>query len=57
MLWRIGGGTSRRLSIPRDTLVNIPGYGMQKINAAWAFGGPALALRSIKQFTGCRSTT
>jgi LCP family protein required for cell wall assembly len=52
MLWRIGGGTSRRLSIPRDTLVNIPGYGMQKINAAWALGGPALALRTIKQFTG-----
>jgi LCP family protein required for cell wall assembly len=52
LLWRIGGGTSRRLSIPRDTLVNIPGYGMQKINAAWALGGPALALRTIKQFTG-----
>jgi LCP family protein required for cell wall assembly len=52
MLWRLGGGTSRRLSIPRDTLVNIPGYGMQKINAAWAVGGPALALKTIKQFTG-----
>ncbi len=52
MLWRIGGGASRRLSIPRDTLVNIPGYGMQKINAAWAFGGPGLALKTIKQFTG-----
>jgi LCP family protein required for cell wall assembly len=52
MLWRLGGGTSRRLSIPRDTLVNIPGHGMQKINAAWAIGGPALALKTIKQFTG-----
>jgi LCP family protein required for cell wall assembly len=52
MLWRLGGGTSRRLSIPRDTLVNIPGSGMQKINAAWAIGGPALALKTIKQFTG-----
>jgi LCP family protein required for cell wall assembly len=52
MLWRLGGGTSRRLSIPRDTLVNIPGYGMQKINAAWAVGGPALTLKVIKQFTG-----
>jgi LCP family protein required for cell wall assembly len=52
MLWRIGGGTSRRLSIPRDTLVNIPGLGMSKINAAWSYGGPALALRVIKQFTG-----
>jgi LCP family protein required for cell wall assembly len=52
MLWRLGGGTSRRLSIPRDTLVNIPGHGMQKINAAWAIGGPALTLQTIKQFTG-----
>jgi LCP family protein required for cell wall assembly len=52
MLWRVGGGVSRRLSIPRDTLVNIPGHGEQKINAAWAIGGPALALKVIKQFTG-----
>ena len=52
MLWRIGGGVSRRLSIPRDTLVNIPGHGEEKINAAWAQGGPGLALQVIKQFTG-----
>jgi LCP family protein required for cell wall assembly len=52
MLWRIGGGVSRRLSIPRDTLVNIPGVGQSKINAAWAVGGPALALKVIEQFTG-----
>ena len=25
MLWRVGGGVSRKLSIPRDTLVDIPG--------------------------------
>jgi LCP family protein required for cell wall assembly len=52
MLWRIGGGTSRRLSIPRDTLVDIPGVGESKINAAWAYGGPELALKVIKQLTG-----
>ncbi len=52
MLWRIGGGVSRRLSIPRDTVVNIPGHGQEKINAAWAQGGPALALKVIKQFAG-----
>jgi LCP family protein required for cell wall assembly len=52
MLWRLGGGVSRRLSIPRDTLVDIPGYGKSKINAAWAVGGPALALKTIKQLTG-----
>jgi LCP family protein required for cell wall assembly len=52
MLWRLGGGVSRRLSIPRDTLVDIPGLGESKINAAWSYGGPALAVKTIKQFTG-----
>ncbi|HTX30942.1 MAG TPA: LCP family protein [Solirubrobacteraceae bacterium] len=52
MLWRLGGGTSRRLSIPRDTLVNIPGHGLEKINAAWSIGGPALTLKVVKQLTG-----
>jgi LCP family protein required for cell wall assembly len=54
MLWRIGGGVSRRLSIPRDTLVNIPGYGQSKINAAWTYGGPALAIRTVERFTGVK---
>ncbi|MGO9903141.1 MAG: LCP family protein [Solirubrobacteraceae bacterium] len=52
MLWRIGGGTSRRLSIPRDTVANVPGYGPAKINAGFARGGPALAVKTIEQFTG-----
>ena len=52
MLWRIGGGTSRRLSIPRDTLTTIPGFGRQKINAAYALGGPALAIKTVEAFTG-----
>ena len=54
MLWRIGGGVSRRLSIPRDTLVNIPGHGEEKINAAWALRRPALAIKVIKRFTGLK---
>jgi LCP family protein required for cell wall assembly len=52
MLWRIGGGTSSRLSIPRDTVASIPGHGDAKINAAYAFGGPALAIKTVEQFTG-----
>ncbi|MGO9960135.1 MAG: LCP family protein [Solirubrobacteraceae bacterium] len=52
MLWRVGGGVSRRLSIPRDTAYDIPGVGLAKINAAYSAGGPALALKTIKQFTG-----
>ncbi len=35
------------LSIPRDTQTEIPGYGVQKINAANAKGGPALAAESV----------
>jgi LCP family protein required for cell wall assembly len=54
MLWRIGGGTSRRLSIPRDTLVSIPGHGQSKINAAYAYGGPALTIRTVEALTGIK---
>jgi LCP family protein required for cell wall assembly len=54
MLWRVGGGTSRRLSIPRDTAVSIPGHGMDKINAAYALGGPALTIKTVERFTGVK---
>jgi LCP family protein required for cell wall assembly len=40
------------LSIPRDIEVPIPGSSTQKINAAFQLGGPALAIRTIRQFTG-----
>ena len=40
------------LSIPRDLRVPIPGYGEDKINAAFQIGGPALAIRTIASFTG-----
>ncbi|MFS0646259.1 LCP family protein [Siminovitchia sp. 179-K 8D1 HS] len=36
-------------SIMRDTFVDVPGYGKQKINAAFAFGGPELLRKTIKQ--------
>jgi LCP family protein required for cell wall assembly len=49
MLIRTGGGHSARLSIPRDTVVDIPGYGESKINAAYAFGGPALSIRVVEE--------
>jgi LCP family protein required for cell wall assembly len=52
MLVRTGGGHSARLSIPRDTLVEIPGHGLAKINAAYAIGGPALAIRTVESFLG-----
>jgi LCP family protein required for cell wall assembly len=52
MLMRYGGGKASRLSIPRDTLVNIPHTGPSKINAAYAIGGTPLMIDTIKQFLG-----
>jgi len=41
------------LSIPRDTIVRIPGYrGRHKINAANAYGGPELAMQTVERITG-----
>lgn len=40
------------VSIPRDTLVEIDGFGRQKINAAYALGGAAGAVRTVSQFAG-----
>jgi LCP family protein required for cell wall assembly len=52
MLIRTGGGHSARLSIPRDTVIEIPGHGLQKINAAHAYGGPAESISVIKHWLG-----
>lgn len=40
------------LSIPRDTRVRVPGHGMDKITHANAYGGPALTIETVKDFTG-----
>ena len=40
------------LSLPRDLWVDIPGFGQDKINAAYSDGGPKLALETVKQATG-----
>jgi LCP family protein required for cell wall assembly len=40
------------LSIPRDTRVQIPGQGTQKINAATFYGGPALMVETVQEFLG-----
>jgi LCP family protein required for cell wall assembly len=33
---------------PRDIYVDVPGYGMDKINAAYAYGGPQLLVRTLQ---------
>jgi LCP family protein required for cell wall assembly len=40
------------LSLPRDLKVRIPGYGTDKINAAYSLGGPELTLRTVTKVTG-----
>lgn len=52
MLMRVGLGSVRKLSILRDTQVEIPGHGTQKINAAFALGGTPLMIRTLESFFG-----
>ncbi|MGN6795070.1 MAG: LCP family protein, partial [Streptosporangiaceae bacterium] len=40
------------VSLPRDSWVRIPGFGMNKINAAFGIGGPRLMVRTVQQATG-----
>jgi LCP family protein required for cell wall assembly len=42
------------VSIPRDSYVPIPGYGEDKINAAFAAGGAPLLAQTVEQATGLR---
>src|SRR3954463_10327205 len=52
LLLRLGGGRHATLSIPRDTVVDIPGHGRNKINAAYAFGGAPLAVKTVENYLG-----
>ncbi len=54
MLLHTGSGPNLLMSIPRDSLVEVPGYGVTKINAAFAFGGPKLLVQTIENETGIR---
>ncbi len=44
--------TATLLSIPRDCLVEIPGYGEDKINAAYAYGKEELMIKTVSSFLG-----
>lgn len=45
-------GQVQILSIPRDLRVQIEGYGRQKVNAAYAFGGAPLVVSTVRAATG-----
>lgn len=50
---RVGSGQpATMVSIPRDSYVDIPGYGTDKINTAFAQGGPPLLAQTVEQNTG-----
>ncbi|NMM22651.1 MAG: LCP family protein [Phycicoccus sp.] len=48
------GGPAALISLPRDSYVPIPGHGHNKINAAYALGGPKLLVQTIEQVTDLR---
>nr|WP_281358913.1 LCP family protein [Flexivirga aerilata] len=66
----VGGGTSRTdsimllhvpdsgkptlISMQRDSWVQIPGHGRNKINSAFSIGGPKLLVQTVEQATGLR---
>jgi LCP family protein required for cell wall assembly len=58
MLVRVNdhSSTINMLSIPRDIQVDVPGYGLEKLNAAYSEGGPDLLIKTLKTqvFPGLR---
>lgn len=54
MLLHTGSGPNVLISIPRDSLVEIPGYGTTKVNAAYAFGGAPLLTQTLENELGLR---
>lgn len=47
-------GAATAIGLPRDSYVNIPGYGRNKINASMMYGGPQLMARSVGDMVGIR---
>jgi LCP family protein required for cell wall assembly len=47
-------GAATMVSIPRDSYVSIPGEGKNKVNAAFAIGGPQMLVQTVEEATGLR---
>lgn len=52
LIHKATNGQVSMVSIPRDTYVDLPGYGWNKFNAAFSWGGPALMVQTAEQLTG-----
>ena len=49
-------GDVKLTSLMRDTLADIPGHGKNKINTAYRFGGPELAMQTVNEMYGLNIT-
>lgn len=45
-------GPAALVSLPRDTYVEIPGHGMNKLNTSYSLGGPELLVETVEGLTG-----
>ncbi len=54
ILAQVGDGRRQLLSLPRDLRVEVPGNGVNRINAAYAIGGPELMVETVALATGIR---
>jgi LCP family protein required for cell wall assembly len=54
MLLHTGKGPNLLLSIPRASLVDVPGHGRSMVNGAYEYGGPELLVETIEKATGIR---
>ena len=49
MIASVGYNSVRLVSVLRDTLVEIPGYGEHKLNSAYSYGGAEMAMRVVNE--------
>ena len=52
LVHRARNGQTAMVSMPRDLYVDIPGVGMNKLNASFAYGGPTLLVETLENLTG-----
>lgn len=54
LLLHTGDGPTTLVSIPRDSPLDIPGFGVGKVNSAYAKGGTPLLVQTLEKATGLR---
>lgn len=54
MVHKAANGQSSMISLPRDTMANIPGYGYDKLNSSFAYGGSELLVKTVEELTNTK---